>query len=82
MNIFILFMYDIIWDVYIFFDKLYELVNNYLWYEGVYVDDYLILDKRWEVKKRFEIVKNKFLIVWYKMYNDNNDDEGVIIIWC
>jgi hypothetical protein len=82
MNIFTSSMDDITWDVYTFFDKAYGLVSSYLWYEGAHVDDYLKWDKRQEAKKRLETAKNKSLTAWHKTYNDNDDDEGAITIWC
>jgi hypothetical protein len=82
MNIFTSSRDDITWDVYTFFDKAYELVSSNLWYEGAHIDDYLTWDKRQEARKRLETAKNKSLTAWHKTYNDNDDDEGAITIWC
>ncbi len=81
MNIFTSSMDDITWDMHIFFDKSYELVSSYLWYEGAHVDAYLTWDKRQEAKKRLETAKNKSQTAWHKTYNDNDDDESAITIW-
>ena len=69
------------WNVFQFFDKSVELVQESLWHHISHVDSYLDWKKRNEAIKRLETARDKSRNAWHKTYGDNNDHEGAIKIW-
>lgn len=72
---------DTSWHIYKFFDDAHKLLQQSLWYDKGYVDDYLSWTDRQEVLKRFDKVIAKSLTAWNKTYGVNNDHKGAIEAW-
>lgn len=72
---------DTSWNVFQFFDKAKPLLEERLWYDTGYADDYLSWSDRQHVLKRFDTAISKSRSAWHKTYGANNDHKGAIEIW-
>jgi hypothetical protein len=72
---------DTSWNVFQFFDKAKPLLEERLWIETGYADDYLDWTDRQQILKRFDTAIGKSRSAWHKTYNPNNDHKGAIEIW-
>jgi hypothetical protein len=69
------------WHVFQFFQKARLLLENVLWYELGYADDYLTYTDRAEVLKRFDSAIPKSRDAWHLTYDNGNDHKGAIELW-
>jgi hypothetical protein len=72
---------DTPWFVFKFFDNASALLQNYVWYEDAFVDEYLTPTDRAEARKRVAGAIDTARSAWYKTYGGNNDHEGAINLW-
>lgn len=72
---------DLTWSIFKFFEKSKELLQNYLWYDNGFADDYLDFSARQEVCSRFEVATDKSRRAWFLTYGSNNDHKSAIEIW-
>jgi len=72
---------DTPWHVYKFFLDARVLLEQSLWYDTGFADDYLSWADRQEVLKRFDKLIEKSRDAWYKTYGTNNDHKGAIELW-
>lgn len=72
---------DYPWDIFQFFDKACTLVQNSLWYEDSFVDDYLDYWDRQETLKRLETARDKARVAWHATYGDFPNHSRAMEIW-
>ncbi|UVL30144.1 nucleotidyltransferase domain-containing protein [Pseudomonas donghuensis] len=72
---------DTPWHVHRFFSEAYTLLQQRLWHDKGYADEYLSWDDRQEALKRFDKASQKSRSAWYCTFGINNDPKGAIEAW-
>jgi hypothetical protein len=72
---------DITWDVFTFFKEGAALLHTPLWHADGFVDDYLNVSNRLEVKRRFENAAEKARNAWYETFLDRSNHKTAIETW-
>jgi hypothetical protein len=74
-------MSDMSWDMFQFFDSACTKLGNLLWYEGAYVDGYLVGDDRTEALQRTERARDLARSAWYATWGPSPDHKKAIELW-
>lgn len=72
---------DTPWHVFKFFENARNLLEDLLWYDTGFADEYLSWPDRQEVLKRFDTAIERSRNAWSKAYGENDDHKGAIEIW-
>jgi hypothetical protein len=72
---------DTPWEVFQFLDNARRLLQNRIWYESGYVDEYLSTRDRQEILTRVDTAAERARYAWHATYGSNNNHNLAITTW-